>query len=89
MVDLAFVVDAAVPAAAIEATIRAATGDVLERVRCFDEFTSDALGAGRRSLAFALRFRAADRTLTDADVAALRSRAIDAVVAAHGAELRG
>jgi phenylalanyl-tRNA synthetase beta chain len=89
MVDLAFVVDAAVPAAAIEATIRAATGDVLERVRCFDEFTSGALGAGRRSLAFALRFRAPDRTLTDADVAALRSRAIDAVVAAHGAELRG
>ena len=55
----------------------------------FDVFRSDALGAGRRSLAFALRFRAPDRTLTDAEVAALRQRAIDAVVAAHGAELRG
>ena len=50
---------------------------------------SDALGAGRRSLAFALRFRAPDRTLTDAEVGTLRQQAIDAVVAAHGAELRG
>ncbi len=89
MIDLAFVADVSVPAAAIESTIRSATGEVLEGVRCFDEFTSDALGAGRRSLAFALRFRASDRTLTDADVAALRTRVIDAVVAAHGAELRG
>jgi phenylalanyl-tRNA synthetase beta chain len=88
MIDLAFVADASVPAAAIEATIRAATGEALEGIRCFDEFVSDALGVGRRSLAFALRFRAQDRTLTDADVAALRGRAIDAVVAAHGAELR-
>ena len=50
----------------------------------FDVFRSDALGAGRRSLAFALRFRAPDRTLTDAEVGALRQRAIDAVIAAHG-----
>ena len=39
----------------------------------------DALGAGRRSLAFALRFRAPDRTLTDAEVGTLRQQAIDAV----------
>ena len=89
MIDLAFVADASISAGAIEATLRDATGALLERVRCFDEFTADSLGAGRRSLAFALRFRAPDRTLTDADVAELRTRAIDAVVAAHGAELRG
>jgi phenylalanyl-tRNA synthetase beta chain len=58
-------------------------------VRAFDEFRSDALGPGRRSLAFALRFRAPDRTLTDAEIAGLRQSAIDAVVGAHGAELRG
>ena len=41
------------------------------------------------SLAFTLRFRAPDRTLTDEEVGALRQAAIDAVVAQHGAELRG
>jgi phenylalanyl-tRNA synthetase beta chain len=68
--------------------LRDAVGDVLEDVRVFDDFRSEALGAGRRSLAFALRFRAPDRTLTDADVAGLRQRAIDAVAAAHDAQLR-
>ena len=55
----------------------------------FDVFRSDALGAGRVSLAFALQFRAADRTLTDAEVGELAPACIDAVVAAYGAELRG
>ena len=71
------------------ATLRAAVGDVLEDVRAFDVFRSDALGVGKRSLAFALRFRAPDRTLTDADVGTFRQRAIDAVTTAHGGELRG
>ena len=55
----------------------------------FDVFRSDALGAGQVSLAFALQFRAADRTLTDAEVGELRAQCIDAVVAEFGAELRG
>ena len=88
-VDLAFVLDDTVATADVLATLRAAVGDALEDVRLFDVFTSGSFGAGRRSLAFALRFRVGDRTLTDADVAALRQRAIDAVVAAHAAELRG
>ena len=45
-------------------------------------------GPGRRSLAYHLRLRALDRTLTDAEVAEVRRRAIDAVHRAHGAELR-
>ena len=52
-------------------------------------FRSDALGAGRKSLAFSIRFRAADRTLTDAEVAGLRDTAIAAVTGAYGAVLRG
>ena len=44
---------------------------------------------GAAASPFALRFRAPDRTLTDSEIADLRQRAIDAVVAAHGAELRG
>ena len=59
------------------------------RSALFDVFRSEALGPGQVSLAFALRFRAADRTLTDADVGALRRECIDAVVSAFGAELRG
>ena len=88
-IDLAFVLADSVPTAAVLATLRGAVGDALEDVRLFDVFTSDAIGAGRRSLAFALRFRVSDRTLTDAEVAALRQQAIDAVVATHDAELRG
>jgi phenylalanyl-tRNA synthetase beta chain len=88
LVDLAFVVDDQVVAASIVRTLRDALGDVLEDVRAFDSFRSDSLGPGRRSLAFTLRFRAPDRTLTDADAGTLRTRAIDAVVRGHGAELR-
>jgi phenylalanyl-tRNA synthetase beta chain len=88
-IDLAFVVDDAVLAADVVATLRAAAGDLVEAVRCFDEFRSEQFGPGRRSLAFALRLRAPDRTLTDAEVLDLRTRCIAAVAAAHGAELRG
>jgi phenylalanyl-tRNA synthetase beta chain len=88
-IDLAFVVDDGVPAGAIEATLRSAGGDLLEDVRTFDVFRSDALGERKRSLAFALRLRAPDRTLTDAEVGELRQRAIDAVVNDHDAQLRG
>jgi phenylalanyl-tRNA synthetase beta chain len=86
-IDLAFVVPDAVTAAAVTATLRA-TDDLVEDVRVFDEFRADSLAAGTRSLAFALRYRAADRTLTDAEVGELRRRAIDAVVATHAATLR-
>ncbi len=88
-IDLAFVVDEQVAAGDVERTLRDVGGEMLESVRLFDVFRSDALGAGCRSLAFALRFRAADHTLTDEEVAQLRQRCIDAVVQAHGAELRG
>jgi phenylalanyl-tRNA synthetase beta chain len=87
-VDLAFVVADTVPAGAVLGTLREAGGELLEQVSVFDTFRSDAIGPGRVSIAFSLRFRAPDHTLTDAEVAALRQAAIDAVVAAHGAELR-
>jgi phenylalanyl-tRNA synthetase beta chain len=88
-IDLAFVVAEDVAGADLAATLRIAAGDVLEDVRLFDVFRSDALGAGRKSLAFALRFRAPDHTLTDDEVGEIRRRCIDAVVGEHGAELRG
>ena len=87
-IDLAFVLDDTVPAGAVQATLAATGGELLESVRCFDVFRSDALGPNKVSVAFALRFRAPDRTLTDEEVGALRQAGIDAVTAAFAAELR-
>jgi phenylalanyl-tRNA synthetase beta chain len=88
MIDLAFIVDETTSAAAIEHTLRAVGGELLESVRLFDVFRSDALAPGKVSLAFSVRFRALDRTLTDREVSDLRRALIDAVSAEHGAELR-
>ena len=88
-IDLAFVVAEEVAAADVAATMRRVAGDLLEEVRLFDAFRSDALGAGRKSLAFALRFRASDHTLTDDEVGEIRRRGVEAAAREHGAELRG
>ncbi len=87
-VDLAFVTDDTVAAADVRATLERAGGELIEHVGLFDVFRSDALGAGKVSLAFSLRLRALDRTLTDDEVRDLRRQAIEAVVADHSAELR-
>jgi phenylalanyl-tRNA synthetase beta chain len=87
--DLAFVVPDDVPAAAVEHTLRSAAGDLLERIQLFDIYRGPQLGTARRSLAYRLRLRALDRTLTDSEVATVRQQAIDAVVVRHGAQLRG
>jgi phenylalanyl-tRNA synthetase beta chain len=88
-VDLAFVVDESMPAGAAQRTLRDAAGDVLEDVRIFDVFRSDALGPNKKSVAFGLRFRALDRTLTDEEIGKLRQRCIDAMAKERGATLRG
>jgi phenylalanyl-tRNA synthetase beta chain len=87
-VDLAFVVEEAVPAAAVARTLRLSGGDLLESVTLFDVYRGSGVPEGTRSLAFRLRFCALDRTLTDDDVAVLRARCIAAVEEAHGARLR-
>jgi phenylalanyl-tRNA synthetase beta chain len=88
-VDLAFVVDDAVPAASVYKTLWQAGGELLESLTLFDVYRSDSAADGGRSLAYRLRFRAPDRTLTDDEVAQLRARCIAAVEQAHGARLRG
>ena len=87
-IDLAFVVDSAIPAHQPATTMRQVS-DLVTRVELFDVYRSAQLGADRRSLAYAIRLQASDRTLTDVEVAEVRSALIDAVVTAHGAELRG
>ena len=68
--------------------LREAAGPLCEEVRIFDVFRSPSLGEGRKSLAFTLRFRAPDRTLTDEEVADVRARIVDALRAELGAEPR-
>jgi phenylalanyl-tRNA synthetase beta chain len=85
-IDLAFVVNEDVPAASVYQTLRTASGEVLESLHLFDVYRG--LGAGRRSLAFRLRFRASDRTLGETELASLRQKAIDAVAEDHRGELR-
>jgi phenylalanyl-tRNA synthetase beta chain len=86
--DLALIVDRTVPAAAVEDAVRSGVGELLEEIRLFDVYTGDQLGEGKKSLAYALRFRAADRTLTDAEVAQARQAGVDAAAAATGAVQR-
>ena len=87
-IDLAFVIDDATPAAAVEAVLREAAGDALVTLHLFDVFRdADRLGADRRSVAWRLRLQAVDRTLTDAEVGDIRAACIQAA-AATGAALR-
>jgi len=88
-IDLAFVVDDDAAAGAIAATLRLAAGDVLEDVWLFDVFRGPQLGDGARSLAYRLRFNALDHTLTDEELAELRTACITAVESAFPARLRG
>ncbi|MEY9963821.1 phenylalanyl-tRNA synthetase beta chain [Streptacidiphilus sp. MAP12-16] len=87
--DVALVVDASVPAAEVEAALLAGAGPLLESLRLFDVYTGEQIGEGRKSLAYALRFRAADRTLTAEEASAAREAAIAEAVARTGALLRG
>lgn len=86
--DVALVVDDSVTVAAVEAALRDGAGELLESVRLFDVYTGEQIGEGRKSLAFALRFRAPDRTLTDAETGAARDAAVAAAAERVGAVQR-
>ena len=86
--DLALVVDRAVPAEAVRQAIIVGAGDLLESVRLFDVYEGPQVGEGMKSLAFALRFRAPDRTLSAEETAAARQAAVAEAAARCGARLR-
>ena len=86
--DLALVVDRAVPAESVRQAIIAGAGDLLESVRLFDVYEGPQVGEGMKSLAFALRFRAPDRTLSAEETAAAREGAVAAARDSCGATLR-
>lgn len=87
--DVALVVEASVPAAEVESALREGAGGLLESLRLFDVFTGEQIGEGRKSLAYALRFRAPDRTLTVEEATRARDAAVETASARTGAVLRG
>jgi phenylalanyl-tRNA synthetase beta chain len=88
-VDVALVVDDAVLSADLERTLRDAAGELLEHLALFDVFTGPQVGEGKKSLAYTMRFRAPDRTLTDVEVLAARDAAVAAAASTFEAVLRG
>ncbi|MDH6140533.1 MULTISPECIES: phenylalanine--tRNA ligase subunit beta [Kitasatospora] len=87
--DVALIVDSEVPAAEVEAALRDGAGELLEAIRLFDVFTGEQVGEGKKSLAYALRFRATDRTLTADEASAAREAAVATAAERTGAVLRG
>ncbi|MCX5089071.1 phenylalanine--tRNA ligase subunit beta [Streptomyces sp. NBC_00365] len=88
--DVALVVDKTVPHVDVEAALREGAGELLESIRLFDVYENDEqLGEGKKSLAYALRFRSDDRTLTVDEASAARDAAVALAAGRTGAVLRG
>ncbi len=85
--DIALLCDDSLPVLTIEKAVKNAIGGILESVELFDHYKGAQIPAGKKSLAFAISMRAADRTLTDAEVNSAMDSALKAVVEL-GAELR-
>ncbi len=86
--DVALVVGQEVPAAEVAAALRDGAGELLEDLRLFDVYTGAQLADGRKSLAYTLRLRAPDRTLTAAEATAARDAAVSEATRRTGAVLR-
>ncbi|OBH16826.1 phenylalanine--tRNA ligase subunit beta [Mycolicibacter sinensis] len=86
--DVALVVDEKVTAQSVADAVRDGAGELLEHIALFDVYTGPQVGEGRKSLAFALRFRAPDRTLTEDEASAARDAAVACAAERVGAALR-
>ena len=86
--DLAVVVGEGTSAASVEEVIREAGGPLLEASNLFDVYTGEPIEEGKKSLAFSLTYRAADRTLTDEEAAEVHAEVIARLEVALGASLR-
>jgi phenylalanyl-tRNA synthetase beta chain len=86
--DLAFTVPDDVSAGDLVDAAKAAAGDALREMRAFDVYRGDQVGPGRKSIAFSVAFQSPERTLTDEDAAELRTRIVERLRDAFGAELR-
>lgn len=86
--DVSLVVAANVSAQAVIDAARVGAGELLEDIALFDVYTGPQIGAGKKSLTLALRFRAPDRTLTEDEASAARDAAVAAAAEVCGAVQR-
>ncbi|MEL5991364.1 phenylalanine--tRNA ligase subunit beta [Microbacterium phosphatis] len=86
--DVSLLVDAALPAGALRAALVEGAGDLLEGVRLVDDYRGQGVPEGSKSLTFALRFRAPDRTLTAAEATEAKLAGVALATERHGATLR-
>jgi phenylalanyl-tRNA synthetase beta chain len=87
--DLALIVDENIPADRVHALIVQTGGNLLARAVLFDVYHGDQIPRGKKSLAYALSFQAADRTLSDADATKVREKIAARLKREIGAEVRG
>jgi len=86
--DIAVIVDESVPAARVEALIKQTGGRSVSAVSLFDVYRDEKIGAGKKSLAYNLTYQAADKTMTDAEAAAIRNKIVKRLEQEVGAKLR-
>lgn len=86
--DVALIVDADIPASDIKAALAEGAGDLLEDIRVFDDYCGTGIEEGKKSVAFTLRFRADDRTLTADEASAAREAAVAVTAERFGATQR-
>ena len=86
--DLALLIDTSVPLATIEQTVNGLAISELVGFKLFDLYAGKELPAGKHSIALSLRYRAADRTLTDEEVAAMHDRIVQKLKQEFSAEVR-
>jgi phenylalanyl-tRNA synthetase beta chain len=89
MRDLSLIVDAGVQAGQIMMLIQNFHPELLRAVRLFDVYAGRPVPVGRKSLTFALTYRADDRTLTDEEVNSIQARVVQQLRQRFGAQLRG
>ncbi len=85
--DIAIIVDESVPAARVEALIRQTGGKTVTDVHLFDVYRDEKIGTGKKSLAYSLTYQS-DKTMTDAEAAAIRNKIVKRLEHEVGAKLR-
>lgn len=85
--DIAVIVDESVPAARLEELIRQTGGKSVTDVHLFDVYRDEKIGAGKKSLAYGLTYQS-DKTMTDAEAAAIRNKIVRRLEYEVGAKLR-
>ncbi|MBI3172485.1 MAG: phenylalanine--tRNA ligase subunit beta [Chloroflexi bacterium] len=85
--DIAVIVDESVPAARVEALIKQTGGRSVSAVSLFDVYRDEKIGAGKKSLAYNLTYQS-DKTMTDAEAAAIRNKIVKRLAQEVDAKLR-